>query len=308
MQELANGLLFPEGPTWLGDGSLIVVEIAAGRLTRIAPDGSCRTVAELGGGPNGAAMGPDGRCYVCNNGGFVWRERDGARLPAGTAADYVSGSLQAVDIHTGAVETLYTACQGQRLNGPNDLVFDRSGGFWFTDHGHAHGRHRDRGAVYYARPDGSRIEQAIYPLEMPNGIALSPSGLWVYFRPINGLRYSRIRSADLADASLSQAALSKRVEYLGDGVIGGGLAVDAKGRLFAGDLEHASIMMMTPGPGGKWRSVLFANQPDRLAWADGFAISQGWLYISNSRLNESFFGNNLPRTGPFSILRVRLPD
>ena len=141
-----------------------------------------------------------------------------------------------------------------------------------------------------------------------NGIALSPSGLWVYFRPINGLRYSRIRSADLADASLSQAALSKRVEYLGDGVIGGGLAVDAKGRLFAGDLEHASIMMMPPGPGGKWRSVLFANQPDRLAWADGFAISQGWLYISNSRLNESFFGNNLPRTGPFSILRVRLPD
>jgi gluconolactonase len=180
MQELANGLLFPEGPTWLGDGSLIVVEIAAGRLTRIEPDGSCRTVAELGGGPNGAAMGPDGRCYVCNNGGFVWRERDGALLPAGTAADYVSGSIQAVDIRTGAVETLYTACQGQRLNGPNDLVFDRSGGFWFTDHGHAHGRHRDRGAVYYARPDGSRIEQAIYPLEMPNGIALSPDEKTLY--------------------------------------------------------------------------------------------------------------------------------
>jgi gluconolactonase len=180
MQELANGLLFPEGPTWLGDGSLIVVEIAAGRLTRIAPDGSCRTLAELGGGPNGAAMGPDGRCYVCNNGGFVWRERDGALLPAGTAAGYVSGSIQAVDIHTGAVETLYNACQGQRLNGPNDLVFDRSGGFWFTDHGHAHGRHRDRGAVYYARPDGSRIEQAIYPLEMPNGIALSPDEKTLY--------------------------------------------------------------------------------------------------------------------------------
>ena len=141
-----------------------------------------------------------------------------------------------------------------------------------------------------------------------NGIALSPDGQWVYFRPINSLRYSRIRSSDLGDASLTPAALSARVEYLGDGVIGGGLAVDAKGRLFVGDLEHASIMMMTPGPDGIWRSTLFANQPGRLAWADGFAISQGWLYVSNSRLNESFFGNNLPRTGPFSILRVRLPD
>ncbi len=142
-----------------------------------------------------------------------------------------------------------------------------------------------------------------------NGIALSPDGLWVYFRPINSHRYSRIRSADLDDAALTPAMLSARVENLGEGVIGGGLAMDARGRLFTGDLEHASVMMMTPDPAtGKLRSTLFANQPDRLAWADGFAISQGWLYISNSRLNESFFQNNLPRSGPFSILRVRLPD
>ena len=180
IQEFANGLSFPEGPIALGDGSLLVVEIAAGCLTRIARDGSKHTVAKLGGGPNGAAMGPDGRCYVCNNGGFVWRERDGTLLPSGTASDYTSGSIQAVDIQTGAVETLYTECKGQKLNGPNDIVFDASGGFWFTDHGHTHGRQRDRGAVDYARPDGSMIEQVIYPLEMPNGIALSPDEKTLY--------------------------------------------------------------------------------------------------------------------------------
>ena len=180
MKEFASDLRFPEGPIALGDSSLLVVEIAAGRLTRITPDGTKRTVAELGGGPNGAAMGPDGRCYICNNGGFVWRERDGVLLPSGTAADYIGGSIQAVDIETGAVETLYTACEGQKLNGPNDIVFDSSGGFWFTDHGHAHGRHRDRGAVYYARPDGSLIKQAIYPLEMPNGITLAPDEKTLY--------------------------------------------------------------------------------------------------------------------------------
>lgn len=180
MREFAAGLRFPEGPIALVDGSLLVVEIGAGRLTHISKNGILRTVAELGGGPNGAAIGPDKRCYVCNNGGFVWRERDGVLLPAGTAADYVSGSIQAVDLQTGAVQTLYTECNGQKLNGPNDIVFDKHGGFWFTDHGHSHGRHRDRGVVYYALADGSRIEQAIYPLDMPNGVALSPDETTLY--------------------------------------------------------------------------------------------------------------------------------
>ena len=71
---VAEGLRFPEGPIALPDGDVLVVEIAAGRLTRVHPDGSKTVVATPGGGPNGAAMGPDGKCYVCNNGGFIWTE------------------------------------------------------------------------------------------------------------------------------------------------------------------------------------------------------------------------------------------
>ncbi len=32
---VADGLAFPEGPVWMQDGSVIVVEIAAGRITRV---------------------------------------------------------------------------------------------------------------------------------------------------------------------------------------------------------------------------------------------------------------------------------
>src|SRR6478609_11092015 len=91
---LASGLEFPEGPVAMPDGSVLVVEIAGGRLTRVLPNGELRNVADLGGGPNGAALGPDGHCYVCNNGGFSWRTDAGFTRPTGPADGYDGGSIQ----------------------------------------------------------------------------------------------------------------------------------------------------------------------------------------------------------------------
>ncbi len=68
--EITTGLRFPEGPIAMPDGSIILVEIERQTLSRVSPNGEVRVVAEMRGGPNGAAIGPDGRCYVCNNGGF----------------------------------------------------------------------------------------------------------------------------------------------------------------------------------------------------------------------------------------------
>jgi gluconolactonase len=180
-REVANGLRFPEGPIAMPDGSVLVVEIAGQALTRVQPDGRKSVVAALGGGPNGAAIGPDGACYVCNNGGFNWRtEADGFTRPDGRAENYAGGSIQRVELESGAVEPLYTHCGGERLKGPNDIVFDGQGGFWFTDQGKHYGRLSDRGAVYYARADGSRIREAIFPMFTPNGVGLSPDGRTLY--------------------------------------------------------------------------------------------------------------------------------
>jgi sugar lactone lactonase YvrE len=164
------------------------------------------------------------------------------------------------------------------------------------------GRHLLLNGTPALRADGTLYSSNV------NGIALSPDGRWLYYRAVNTTRFYRVPTADLANESLAPAALSARVQMVGEGVVAGGLVMDAKGRLFAGDLEHASVVMMTPDVQGRLQSRIFANQPDRLAWADGFAISQGWLYISNSRLNQVLFQNSLPRTGPYSILRVRLPE
>jgi gluconolactonase len=180
LQEIASGLAFPEGPVWMPDGSIVLVEIEAGRVTRVRPDGAREVVATPGGGPNGAAVGPDGALTVCNNGGFEWHHVGGLTIPGHQARDYSGGRIERVDLATGAVRVLYDRCGAHPLRGPNDLVFDRDGGFWFTDHGKMRERERDRGGLYWARADGSEIREVVFPLDSPNGVGLSPDGRRVY--------------------------------------------------------------------------------------------------------------------------------
>ncbi len=181
LKEITRGLRFPEGPVSCRDGSIIVVEIAAGRLTRVSATGELSVIAETGGGPNGAAIGPDGRCYVCNNGGMRFVERDDQLLPVPTEDDdRTTGWIDAIDLGSGAIETLYRGCGNEALKAPNDIIFDRIGGMWFTDHGKLRRNSRDRGAVYYAQADGSSISRVIAPMDGPNGIGLSPDEEWLY--------------------------------------------------------------------------------------------------------------------------------
>lgn len=177
-ETLATGLVYPEGPVALANGSVICVEVLGGRLTQVVE--TRRLVATLGGGPNGAALGPDGRCYVCNNGGLS--EADLAKLAAGDDSNRSepNGRIQVVDLGTGAFSTLYHSCGGEALLSPNDLVFDANGGFYFTDYGSVRRASPQAGRVYYARADGSAIHPFGEPMERPNGIGLSPDGRSVY--------------------------------------------------------------------------------------------------------------------------------
>jgi len=154
---LATDLAFPEGPVVLPGGDVVAVEIMGNQLARVTPAGKSSVLAKLGPGPNGAALGPDGALYVLTNGG----------APGNTNG----GSVQRLDLGSGAIRTLYTECDGQRLKGPNDIVFDANGDFWFTDFA--------GGALYWARTDGSGIRR-IADLPGANGIALAPDRHTLY--------------------------------------------------------------------------------------------------------------------------------
>ncbi len=274
MRLVADGLDFPEGPLILPNGDLLVCEMRAGRLTRITTAGR-ETIATLGGGANGAALGPDGAIYVCNNGGsrFVGEKQpDGTTryrtLTPGESMACIPGQIQRV-AQDGTVTTLYTACGDIALMKPNDLVFDRAGNFYFTDSGDYEGpthdtgmvaegmdftvlhmlatvTHRRGGSVFYASPDGSMIREVAHPFASANGVGLSPDETILY---VSETTTGRLWAFDLT-------APGKVGGRRCLGVVPGrmplnlgmcdSLTVDSAGNILVGTLGNGGITIFSP--------------------------------------------------------------
>jgi len=261
LRVVASGLRFPEGPVAMADGSVVLVEVARGTLSRVRADGRVEVVAHLGGGPNGAALGPDGAVYVCNNGGFRWHEDRHGLRPLGQAEDYSGGRIERVDLARGEARVLYSAGPDGPLKGPNDIVFDRAGGMWFTDLGKGRARDMDRGGVYYAAADGSAISEAIYPMLTPNGIGLSPDESRLY---VAETHTGRLWAFDLDAPGIVRRRRSPSPN--GGELVAGlpgyqlfdSLAVDADGNICVATLFNGGISVISPDG----RSVEHLPMPD----------------------------------------------
>jgi gluconolactonase len=246
---LATGLRFPEGPVAMRDGSVALVEIERQTVTRVGADGALSVIAMPGGGPNGLAIGPDGAFYIANNGGFAWHTVNGMLRPVAQAPDYWGGRIERVDPATGKVSILYDRCHDERLYGPNDLVFDGQGGFYFTDLGKTRARDRDHGAIYYARADGSHIRRLAHPVLTPNGIGLSPDGRTLYFAETET---ARLWALDIEEPGVVRKAPFPS-PHGGRLVIGlpgfqrfDSLALDAHGNICVATLISGAISVISP--------------------------------------------------------------
>ena len=255
---LADGLAFPESPLPEADGSVVVSEIAAGRITRVRAGGATETVAVTGGGPNGVGRLPDGRLVVCQNGGSRWGIGpwpydlpDCVHLfrPIGPADDPVTPQLQIVATD-GRVETLATTFRSRDgetlpLIRPSDVCVDGVGGFWLTDGGTTRGRMRELTGLLYGTVDGGIVE-VVHPLEMPNGVALSPDGTRLY---VAETRTRRVWVGEvLGPGRLGALRGLATVPSGGPLNVGGadGVAVDGDGRVIVATLGTGGVTVFSP--------------------------------------------------------------
>ena len=256
IRTLASGLRFPEGSSADRDGSVLVPEIEGAAVVRVHPDGRRDTVADVGGGANGCAFGPDGSLYVCNDGGFLFTEVDGVRIPVGAPPENVGGSVQRVDPLSGAVETVFTESGGERLGGLNDIVFDTGGHCYVVD--------TTGGKIHYADPVAGTIRVAASGLIMPNGAGLTPDGARLH---VSETMTGRIRTWAVAGpgelveqpdlhqhggAELprwdgwDRLAVDDAVRPYLEGVFWDGLAVDGAGNVCVADLPNSGICVIDP--------------------------------------------------------------
>lgn len=247
LREVAGGLRFPEGPIVLRDGSVLVVEIAGHAITKVFPDGGTEIVAECPGGPNGMALGPDGHVYICNNGGgFNFATTDGVMHPAGGEPAYSGGRIERLDLASGRITELFRDVEGRGLMMPNDIVFDRQGGFYFTDFGHRAKGAQHYGALYYGRTDGGAPRRVAGDLISPNGVGLSPDERKVY---VAETYTGRLKAFDIvAPGEVAPIPMFEPAKALHAQVEGfrryDSLAVEADGAICIGSLTPGAITVI----------------------------------------------------------------
>ena len=138
-----------------------------------------------------------------------------------------------------------------------------------------------------------------------NGIALTHDFKYFYFKPINQEHLYRIETQYLADASLSEKMLQKKVEDMGNVGITHGLIADKKGNIYlTTSLDYTIKYLDTDG------NLHTLVQDSRLIWPDSLGIgTDGYLYFSCAQLpRDPQWNNGTDRTElPYRIFKVKLP-
>jgi sugar lactone lactonase YvrE len=139
-----------------------------------------------------------------------------------------------------------------------------------------------------------------------DGIALSPNGQYLYFKPLSDDRLFRVKTALLRAPHVPTSQIAAHVEMLGHFTTTDGMTMDTKGNLYLGDLEKSAIIRID----SSLHETILVSDP-RLIWPDSYQITDdGYLYISCSQiqLQPGFNEGVNKRTSPYTIFRVKLHD
>lgn len=121
-----------------------------------------------------------------------------------------------------------------------------------------------------------------HPIVHADGIALSPDGLYLYWRPLTGKSLYRVETSLLIYPEFYAGKLEVEVENLGNFPPSDGMIFDKEGNLYMASIEENAIRVYD----GK-TSHIVARSKD-FKWPDSFSVgADGAVYVSTSQQNIS---------------------
>lgn len=160
--------------------------------------------------------------------------------------------------------------------------------------------------AYTFKVDGRVLMKNGQPVKIQSdGIALTPDGNWLYYKPLTDDKLYRIATEHLRNENLADTALAARVEDLGHFTTTDGMIFDKMGNLYLGDIEHYRLVRID-----KDLKMTELLRDDRLIWPDSYAIGKdGSLYVSCSQIQRQPDYNEgvNKRTSPYVIYKLKLP-
>jgi len=215
--KLADGFEFPEGPAFDARGELYLVNLTGGFISRVSLDGRSEIFCRTGGKPNGANFDAEGNLLVAECG-----------LKAIVAVS-----------PEGLLRIVADSCGSEPLRGPNDLVLDIDGGFYFTDPDGS-SIENPIGCVYYVSPDRT-VRRVAEGLAYPNGLALVEDRSVLIVAETQTRRLYRYERH--ADGTLGERRIF--CELTG-GVGPDGMCLDAEGNLYVAHYGAGCVVVIDP--------------------------------------------------------------
>lgn len=249
-KETKPTLTFSEGPKWM-NGKIYFSNMyfdkdwnadpSRSSIVEYSPkDGSYRNITEGKMQANGL--------YPYKNGNLIVCDMIGHRVVEMTTSGKV-------------VRVLVDNYEGKPIDGPNDVITDAKGGFYFTDPQFTPDPEKSQPgrAVYYVSPEG-KLTRITEPNEfaMPNGILLSPDGKTLYINncyddeswyPVNSEKDNYIWAYDVnEDGTISNGRQFAKL-FLTENVLdrkgksssADGMAIDKEGNIYVGTYYGVQI-------------------------------------------------------------------
>ncbi len=257
---------FLEGPSFDRAGNLLMVDIAHGRILKLAPDKAWSVLTQYDGMPNGLKIHADGRIFVTDR----------------------KNGIVVVDPVNGKVEAFLGPDKLPGYKGTNDLFFASNGDLYFTDQGET-GFHDPTGRVFRLSAKG-KLDCLIDNVPSPNGLVMDPKETMLYVAVTRANAVWRVPIRP--DGSVHRVGLFCQL-------IGGwgpdGMAVDTAGNVLMAHAGGAAVWVWSADGLPLYRVAACDGGKLTTNMAYGGAGNRS-LFITNS-LSNSVLIAELPHPG-----------